>query len=197
MILTWRYRDDGSEAVADWLAFLDDQATRSDLTGDQLAGWLLVRAYAEEATGPIAHPLRGKQWIERAMLIGDTLELQLDCQTWLIQGYAARGEFNRARAVLSSIEETYISAGKQYVYIDLHKQIDAAQHGAERMLAISNIQLDLRSVRAKIQDTQATIDKADKDRGAGPDIDRFRRYLAHLTKRENELKERYLGVYQP
>jgi len=189
IILSWRYRDDGPLALADWRAFLDSQITRSGLTGNQRAGWLLARAYFEEVDGPSITPLEGQAWVEQALVIAGSPTIRLDCLRWLALGHAARNHFQDARDVLAKHQTQFAATGAGTLLTNWRRQINAAERGQAKIQVIADARGEMQLTRARLEYLQERLDKARRQGEPMADIQKMEAVVTRLVSRKRELRD--------
>jgi len=197
MILSWRYRDDGQQATAEWRTFLDNQVIRTDLTGDQLAGWLLARAYLEEVDGTTILPLQGQAWIEKALVVADSQEVQLDCLRWLALGHASRDRFDEAKSVLTDHETRFAKRKAGQVFARWRQQIAAAQRGNAKIRDLAGQRAELQVVQAKLKIVQQRLDNEIKHNRDAAKIESLHTAADGLKLREQEIGDAVRGQNKP
>ena len=83
-----------------WRAYLDKQI--AETSGDIKAAWLIVRAYLEDAQPRQHTPLRGKQYLDQALVSAASQDMRLVILRELSMGYYLTGYYDESMNILDS-----------------------------------------------------------------------------------------------
>lgn len=168
-----------------WLAIVATQAQANGVAGDDRAGWLLARAYAEETLTDPLPVMVGTQWGQQAFAAAEGESMRLACAQYMASRFAAADRFTEAEAIVAAVKSGTADAARAEELKGWSAAIASVKEAGERRQARAEQKDDLERLRGQLALLQQRIDDARKAGRSASDVASLERMAANIASQLN------------